>query len=113
MSTNVWKASKLGIRVFDQQKNARKGHLPHSLVEEFIAFPSSTEPNAVLLSVSSVKGRGEKNINTSKLLSVLFWRQSRVEVFESVWKPCISVTCSLLAIRKCAMDDLVIVVDLR
>ena len=58
LSTNVWKASKPGIRVFDQQKNARKGHLPHSLVEEFIAFPSSAEPNALLLSVSSVKGRG-------------------------------------------------------
>jgi hypothetical protein len=61
LSSNVWKASKLGIRVFDQQKNARKGHLPHSWEEEFIAFPTSIEPNAVMLSVSSVKGRGNKH----------------------------------------------------
>jgi len=64
-----------------------------SRLEEFIAFRTPTEYNSG--SVSSVKGRGEKNINTSKLLFVLFWRQSRVQVFESVWKPCISVTCSL------------------
>jgi len=64
-----------------------------SRLEEFIAFRTPTEYNSG--SVSSVKGRGEKNINTLKLLFVLFWRQSRVQVFESVWKPCISVTCSL------------------